>query len=71
MNFSNSVVSSFSLGLRSTFHFQVVDACLLSMAVVQTISHLLKVQAILVVFVIHMNMVAVLMEKPSPEDLVR
>ena len=44
---------------------------LLSMVAVQIISHLLKVQEMQVVFVILMNMVVVLMEKPLPGDLVR
>ena len=43
----------------------------LSMVAAQTISHLLKVQEMQVVFVILMNMVVVLMEKPLPGDLVR
>ena len=61
------------LSLRDllTVHFQGVDVFLLSMVAVQTISHLLKVQEMQVVFVILMNMVVVLMEKPLPGDLVR
>ena len=49
----------------------MVDAYQLNMVAVQTISHLLKDQAMLVVSVIRMNMVAVLMGKLSLEDLVR